>query len=301
MSAFSENKSFCTCVGEKDKKLTCLCGETDYEPVWKWDENVKTPTTIISQNRQKVYFHKGYSVGNACVRGDTPFVNDYDYYWEIKMLSSVYGTSMMVGVGTENFNINQANERFCNLIGCDSESWGMKFTGSLHHNNTFKNYNTIAGFTMGSIIGVHLNMWNGTLEYYLNRIPLGVAFIGLRNKILYPLISSTASHTVMKLIFAHSEPHSLSLMSAKYLNQKSLGDLPPGLKLYNKTCWWLFPKSSRLKPDKKFDLLPSLYPVDLLADSDDDEDDITYLGNGSIFAHKVKKVLDPSNVRSNLR
>lgn len=101
-----ENKSYCSCFGEKDKKLTCLCGEIDYEPVWKWDENVKTPAATLSQNCQNVYFHKGYSVGNACVRGDTPLVAGYDYYWEIKMLSSVYGTSMVSAKCGENTFLN---------------------------------------------------------------------------------------------------------------------------------------------------------------------------------------------------
>lgn len=95
MSPFKENKSYCGCVGAKEKKLNCFCGEVNSEPDWKWDENFKTPTIIISQNSQKVYFNKGYSLGNACVRGDTPLVAGYDYYWEVKMLSSVYGTSMV--------------------------------------------------------------------------------------------------------------------------------------------------------------------------------------------------------------
>lgn len=205
----------------------------------------------------------------------------------------------MIGIGTENFNINQANEEFRNLLGCDGESWGLTFLGSLHHNNKTQSYNPIAGFTMGSIIGVHLNMWNGTLEYYLNRIPLGVAFSGLKNKILYPLLSSTASHTVMKLIFAHSEPHSLSLISVKYLSEKSLDDLPPGLKSYNKTCWWLFPKSSCFKHDKKFDLLPSLYTIDMLTDSDEDESFNS--GECNVLAHRVKRVFETLNSHNGQR
>ena len=205
----------------------------------------------------------------------------------------------MIGIGTENFNINQSNLEFCNLLGCDSESWGMRFDGTLHHNKKSSSYNLLAGFTMGSIIGVHLDMWNGKLEYYLNRIPLGVAFSGLQNKILYPLLSSTASHTVMKLIFAHSEPHSLSLISAKYLNEKTFSSLPPGLKLYSKTCWWLFPKSTRLKSDKKFDLLPSLYSIDMLIDSDEEESSNSTECN--ILAPRVRRVFEASAAHNSFR
>lgn len=95
MTIFRENKSFCACAGSKEKELSCNCGETDQEPSWKWDEKARTETSIISHNNQQVYFHKGYSTGNACVRGDTPMVTGYDYYWEIKIISAVYGTSMV--------------------------------------------------------------------------------------------------------------------------------------------------------------------------------------------------------------
>lgn len=206
----------------------------------------------------------------------------------------------MIGIGTDAFDINQSNEQFCDLLGCDSESWGMKFDGSLHHNNQTHAYNPVAGFTIGSIIGIHLNMWNGTLEYYLNRIPLGIAFDGLKNKVLYPLLSSTASHTVMKLIFAHSEPHSLSLISVKYLNEKSLNDLPPGLRYYSKNCWWLFPKSTRIKPDKKFDLLPSLYTIDMLTDSEDEEDN-PGSSDCNVLRRRGKRMFENSAAHTALR
>lgn len=32
-------------------------------------------------------------------------------------------------------------------------------------------------FTQGDIIGVHVDLWSGTLEYYLNRKPLGMRLI----------------------------------------------------------------------------------------------------------------------------
>ncbi|KAL0272937.1 UNVERIFIED_CONTAM: hypothetical protein PYX00_005738 [Menopon gallinae] len=300
MSIFRENKSYCSCEWTKGRELNCSCGESDQEPAWRWDENAKTPATILSHNCQQVYFHKGYSVGNACIRGDTPMVAGYDYYWEIKMLSTVYGTSMMIGIGTENFNINQSNEQFCNLLGSDSESWGMKFDGRLYHNNKSQEYNSLAGFTIGSIIGVHLNMWSGSLEFYLNRVPLGVAFHGLKNKVLYPMLSSTAAHSIMKLIFAHSEPYSLSLLSVKLLNFPSVGNLPPGLKNYNKTCWWLFPKSSRIKTDnnnKKHDS-PSPFPGIYVFIDSDEEDENENTSSCNLLTRRMRRVLENSRHRN---
>lgn len=103
MSIFRENKSFCACANTKENVLNCNCGEKEQEPVWKWDENARTEATTLSHNNQQVYFHKGYSHGNACIRGDTPFVNGYDYYWEVKIISTVYGSSM-VGIKPQNFD-----------------------------------------------------------------------------------------------------------------------------------------------------------------------------------------------------
>lgn len=204
----------------------------------------------------------------------------------------------MIGVGTENFNINQSNQEFINLLGSDGESWGMNFNGKLNHNKKEQNYSPIAGFTMGSIIGIHLDMWNGTLEYYLNRVPLGIAFTGLKNKVLYPMLSSTAAHSIMKLIFAHSEPYSLSLLSLKSLNVPSINSLPPGLKSCSENCWWLFPKSKRLKTEsKKLENASPLHGIYVLIDSDEEEESENTTGC-NLLAHRMKRVLENSRHRN---
>lgn len=205
----------------------------------------------------------------------------------------------MIGVGTENFNINQLCQEFNNLLGFDNESWGMTFNGKLCHNKKVSDYHPIAGFTMGSIVGVHLDMWNGTLEYYLNRIPLGIAFTGLKNKILYPMLSSTAAHSIMKLTFAHSEPYSLSLLSLRSLKLPSVSNLPPGLKSCSENCWWLFPKSKRLKNEsKKLDNGSPLHGnIRVLFDSDEEEENGNSTGY-SVLAHRMKEVLENSRHRS---
>lgn len=204
----------------------------------------------------------------------------------------------MIGIGTENFNINQSKQEFTNLLGSDAESWGMKFNGSLYHNSKAQSYNPIAGFTMGSIIGVHLDMWNGTLEYYLNRVPLGIAFTGLKNKVLYPMISSTAAHSIMKLTFARSDPYSLLLLSLKSLPTTTLSQLPPGLKCCGENCWWLFPKSKRLKTEnKKSENSAPLHGIYVLIDSDEEEENENSAGC-NLLAHRMRRVLENSRHRN---
>ena len=47
----------------------------------------------------QVRFHLEYSSGTAAVRGTKP-LSEGHHYWEILMQSAVYGTDMMVGLGT---------------------------------------------------------------------------------------------------------------------------------------------------------------------------------------------------------
>ena len=68
-------------------------------------------------------------------------------------------------------------------------------------------------------MGVHLDTWLGTLSYFLNREPLGLAFGELRHKNLYPVISSTAARSGMKVIATRSYPTSLQFMCAQALRR----------------------------------------------------------------------------------
>lgn len=42
-----------------------------------------------------VIFHMNYSRGTAAIKGDT-FMTEGQHFWEIKMMSSVYGTDMVL-------------------------------------------------------------------------------------------------------------------------------------------------------------------------------------------------------------
>merc|ERR1719229_2216354 len=67
-----------------------------------------------------------------------------------------------------------------------------------------------------STIGVLLDRWKGTLEYYLNGEHLGIAFRGIpRDAVIYPAISSTASRGGFKLVSAKSVRHSLAFECIK--------------------------------------------------------------------------------------
>jgi hypothetical protein len=62
---------------------------------WAWDEQLATATTLLSNDNREVQFHPGYSSGTAAIRGDSPFQRGHIYYWEIKMLTALYGTDVV--------------------------------------------------------------------------------------------------------------------------------------------------------------------------------------------------------------
>jgi SPRY domain-containing SOCS box protein 3 len=77
----------------------------------------------------------------------------------------------MIGVGTADVDMNAYHHMFCSLLGSHSNSWGISYTGHAYHKGTAIRYTN--KFGQGTIIGVHLDMWRGTLQYYMNRRPLG--------------------------------------------------------------------------------------------------------------------------------
>ena len=78
----------------------------------------------------------------------------------------------MVGVGTANVNLSGSRHAFTSLLGRDAESWGLSYYGRIQHKGHFEE---IRGgkFGQGTILGVHVDMWHGTVSYYKNRRPLG--------------------------------------------------------------------------------------------------------------------------------
>lgn len=124
---------------------------------WVWDTNSRSTATLLSCENRKVSFHSEYSCGTAAVRGSKELA-DGQHFWEIKMTSPVYGTDMvkhylcinnqhiealsaewkfslnfvqMVGIGTSDVNLDKYRHTFCSLLGKDTDSWGLSYTGKI--------------------------------------------------------------------------------------------------------------------------------------------------------------------------
>uniref|UniRef100_A0A8D2QAH3 SplA/ryanodine receptor domain and SOCS box containing 3 n=1 Tax=Zonotrichia albicollis TaxID=44394 RepID=A0A8D2QAH3_ZONAL len=162
----------------------------------------------------------------------------------------------MVGIGTSDVNLDKYRHTFCSLLGKDEDSWGLSYTGLLHHKGDKTNFSS--RFGQGSIIGVHLDTWHGTLTFFKNRKCIGVAATKLQNKKFYPMVCSTAAKSSMKVIRSCASRTSLQYLCCfrlrqllpDYVDTLEVLPLPPGLKqvLHNKLGWVLSMNYSTSKP-----------------------------------------------------
>ncbi|XP_058426337.1 SPRY domain-containing SOCS box protein 3 isoform X2 [Diceros bicornis minor] len=162
--------SFCSSLYTAHRGKDCRCGEEDEYFDWVWDDLNKSSATLLSCDNRKVNFHMEYSCGTAAIRG-TKELGEGQHFWEIKMTSPVYGTDMMVGIGTSDVDLDKYHHTFCSLLGRDEDSWGLSYTGLLHHKGDKTSFSS--RFGQGSIIGVHLDTWHGTLTFFKNRKCIG--------------------------------------------------------------------------------------------------------------------------------
>ncbi|KAG8564643.1 hypothetical protein GDO81_016537 [Engystomops pustulosus] len=201
---------------------------------WLWEANEQWPSVALSHDRKEVYFHTDpilESCGTAGVRADTGFLQG-EHYWEIEFLEPPSGFSVMVGVGTIRAPLCAGSFQYLNLLGQDGDSWGLSYKGHIWHAGTSRQY-TEPFYEEGTLIGVHLNMEEGTLTFYKDRQSLGLAFTGL-HKVqlpLYPMVSSTSPDTELALglrccTLPTLEERCLSTL-ARNLSQKDSADQLP--------------------------------------------------------------------------
>ncbi|XP_041363839.1 SPRY domain-containing SOCS box protein 3-like [Gigantopelta aegis] len=169
---------------------------------WVWDTECKPREVTLSADQTEAYFFIDpvtESIGTAGVRGNRGF-QDGRHFWEIIFLEPPAGTSVMVGVGTQQAPLFLGNYQYVNLIGVNKESWGLSYKGTICHAGKSSQY-CEPFYNKRTTIGCFLDIQGGTLTFFKNGIDLGVAFWGmdLVGEPLYPLISSTAAETELAL------------------------------------------------------------------------------------------------------
>ncbi|KAG7203332.1 hypothetical protein KM043_010420 [Ampulex compressa] len=228
---FYKYPKFCNCDTED-----CHCGEENVKE-WTWDEKHATNAVELSRQNLEVKFHPGYSNGTAAIKGNKPLAKGRHHFWEVKMITPIYGTDVMVGVGTSKADLTSTREMFCSLLGYDQESWGFSYRGYIQHDGRARKYTSCFG--QGSIVGIHLDTWRGTLQFFINRKPLGIAFCGLK-EMLYPMVSSTAAQIIMRITYSCSIPASLQtdcLAILRPLQKAYLSTAFPGLRYLSQSVF----------------------------------------------------------------
>ncbi|XP_071964572.1 SPRY domain-containing SOCS box protein 3-like [Antedon mediterranea] len=223
------------------------CNYIDEPPVrnfcpdnWTWDLETKSHECRLEGVAfRKSFFHPNWSNGTAGVRGTKP-LNGGRYYWEIYINSRVFGTSMMVGIGTKQARTHV--DAFVNLLGENNMSWGLSHKGLIWHNGTSQIYTKPFTENKSTTIGVYFDGMQGTLSYYQDGVFIGVAFDGLDavTEEIYPMISSTAAKTIMTLASAWREMTTLQDRCRMVLMRNLKGssqdvenlNLPRSLKAY---------------------------------------------------------------------
>lgn len=185
------------------------------------------------------------------VRGKRGFSRGL-HVWEINWTTGHRGTSAVVGVGTKSAPLNCAG--YHPLVGGNAESWGWDIRQNvLYHDSGskpvgpypgFLNNNAGGRFTVPDAFLVILDMEEGTLSFMENGCYLGIAFRGLKDLTLYPMISAVWGHceVTMKYIGGlDPEPLSLKELSRRTIRQQLQKShyekvdnlpLPTALKLY---------------------------------------------------------------------
>lgn len=85
----------------------------------------------------------------------------------------------MIGVGT--LKTDTIIDAYCSLLGRDCESWGLSYRGYTQHGGVKMNY--CRGFVKNNVVGIHLDTWKGTLQFFVDRKPLGMIILIINHKI----------------------------------------------------------------------------------------------------------------------
>ncbi len=208
---------------------------------WSWDAEFKSECISLSTNKKTAFFFDNpYSIsrGTAGVRGTQPVTADSGiYYYEVQAREPLYGTAVMFGYGTDQTRLHYDNFDYVNLIGKDATSWGLSHKGTIWHSNKSKTF-CEAFFDRDIIVGVLLNTYERTIEYFLDGKYIGCAFRDIdldNNRKVYPMIASTATDVELELVCSFKLIYSLQDMccSAICKNFTDFDRLPLAKRLIN--------------------------------------------------------------------
>jgi SPRY domain-containing SOCS box protein 3 len=200
---------------EQKENLNHVVPFKHYQKIsFNWDnsDNVDSKDLIVYANEpQVVMFHPNKSFGTSAIRGSRPLAKNAFTYWQITISDRIFGTSIMIGIGSKEAKVKSIG--YLNLLGIDSNSWGLSHKGMIWHDNCSKQFTNAFDENKCVKIGCLFDGYKGRLAYFINDVYVGIAFDNIKivKKIddeeevecLYPMISSTMSQCIMKLDFCY--------------------------------------------------------------------------------------------------
>ena len=135
-----------------------------------------------------------YSEGNLRMTGGSG--NKIGYSVDSVSSGKWYWEHEVIAIGAESsFGIARPGDLGSHyVVGTTSTSWGLYVNGNSYHNGSISTSGYMSGgFSNGDIIGVELDLDNGTIEFYKNGTGYGNAFTGLTGSFLVAAESRTSS------------------------------------------------------------------------------------------------------------
>ena len=91
----------------------------------------------------QIMFHPTYSAGTAAILGSAELEYPLHHYWEVEILSPMYGTDVMVGLASSQADTASHSHSFESLLGLDTESWGFSYQGFTQHDGIKVGYESL--------------------------------------------------------------------------------------------------------------------------------------------------------------
>ena len=175
--------------------------DRDVQLLNAWNPADRSLNLFIKEDDELTVHRHPVAQSTDCIRGKIGYSRGL-HVWEIGWNQRHRGTHAVVGVATQEAGLHSAG--YQPLVGTDSQSWGWDLgRNKLYHdleNNgevTYPNLNGSTGesFSVPDTFLVILDMDEGTLSFMTkNNNYLGIAFRGLKGKLLYPIISAVWGH-----------------------------------------------------------------------------------------------------------
>ncbi len=181
---------------------------------WHWSEVLHGRGVLLDEDKNIVTFHPQKSSGCVAIMGTKRFLPNMEHYFEVKMIGPFFGKARMVGIGTKHTALQSNQYDFYPLIGKDTCSWGLNYTGETYHQSEIQQHVHLNPDQYRSIqIGVLYDSYYGTLSFDVNGKSCGIAFKNVVTSMeLYAMACASAAKSVMHLMHTHS-----SVMSLKAL------------------------------------------------------------------------------------